>query len=180
MLRLGLLVLLQWLPTYLMKGRGFTENEMGFCSTVAFSLGALANVGGGFLGDYLSARLGLRLGRRLVGSLSLTTAALFLVATAATRDRTLTFVFITLGFGVMDLMLPTAWAICVDVGHEYAGTVTGAMNMAGQFGGFLCTILFGSIVQRSGSYQAPLYLIALMLLISAAPLHEDRSDPNTP
>jgi MFS transporter, ACS family, glucarate transporter len=55
----------------------------------------------------------------------------------------------------------------VDIAGGCAGTVTGAMNMAGQFGGFTCTVLFGYVVQHSGSYQAPLYLIALMLLISA-------------
>jgi MFS family permease len=75
--------------------------------------------------------------------------------------------FLALGFGVMDLMLPTAWAICLDLAPKYAGAVTGAMNMSGQFGGFLCTVLFGYAVERSGSYHTPLFLIAFMLLISA-------------
>jgi MFS family permease len=41
------------------------------------------------------------------------------------------------------------------------------MNSAGQFGGFLCTVLFGYIVDRYGDYNAPLLVIAAMLLISA-------------
>ena len=40
-----------WLHTYLVKGRGFSEKEMGFFSSLPFILGAVANVGGGFLGD---------------------------------------------------------------------------------------------------------------------------------
>jgi MFS family permease len=157
-----------WLHTYLVEGRGFTEDEMGIFSTFPFVLGAMANVAGGFLSDALASRLGLRTGRRLVGSVSLATSALLVVATAATTDKALTVLFLTLGFGVMDLMLPTAWAICLDTGHRYAGAVTGAMNMGGQFGGFACTVLFGYVVKCSGNYQTPLFLIALMLLISAA------------
>jgi nitrate/nitrite transporter NarK len=157
-----------WLHTYLVKGRGFSESEMGFLSVSPFILGALANVAGGFLSDSLSSRLGLRTGRRLVGSACLTGSALLLVATAATGSPNHAVVFLSLGLGVMDLMLPTAWAICLDIGHPYAGAVTGAMNMSGQFGGFACTVVFGYVVARSGSYQAPLYLIAGMLLISAA------------
>jgi nitrate/nitrite transporter NarK len=102
-----------------------------------------------------------------VGSACLTASALLLIATAITTEARMAVVYLTLGFGVMDLMLPTAWAICLDVAPSYAGAVTGAMNMAGQFGGFACTVLFGYAVERSVSYHAPLFLIASMLLISA-------------
>ena len=110
-----------WLPTYLVKGRGFTEKEMGFFSSLPFILGTLANIGGGFLGDHLSRRFGLRTGRRLVGSVSLTASALLLVATALTHQKMMAVLFLTLGFGVMDLMLPTAWAICLDIARGMRG-----------------------------------------------------------
>lgn len=42
------------------------------------------------------------------------------------------------------------------------------MNTAGQAGGFLCTVLFGYIVHLTGSYNAPLWFIAAMVLISAS------------
>jgi MFS family permease len=156
-----------WLHTYLVKGRGFTEKEMGFYSSLPFVLGVVANVSGGYLCDYLSRRLGLGLGRRVVGAASLAASALFLIAAALTPERMAAVVLLALGFGVMDLMLPTAWAICLDVGRPYAGAVTGAMNMSGQFGGFICTVVFGYIVEFFGSYHSPLFLIATMLLISA-------------
>lgn len=41
------------------------------------------------------------------------------------------------------------------------------MNSAGQLGGFLCTVLFGYLVQISGSYRSPLWIISGMLLVSA-------------
>ncbi|MGB3628339.1 MAG: hypothetical protein WBA18_02510, partial [Terracidiphilus sp.] len=73
----------------------------------------------------------------------------------------------SLGFGMMDLMLPSAWALCLAIGGRLSGTTTGMMNTAGQAGGFLCTVLFGYIVHATGSYNLPLWFIAGMVLASA-------------
>ena len=67
----------------------------------------------------------------------------------------------------MDLMLPSAWAICLDIGGSHSGAVTGAMNTAGQLGGFICTLVFGYVVKYFNSYDAPLVLIAGMMLLAA-------------
>lgn len=156
-----------WLHTYLIRGRGFSEGAMAAISAFAFALGAAASLGGGYLGDVAVKRYGARNGRRLIGCASLAGGALILLATALTSDRILATVLISFGLGVTDLMLPSAWAICVDVGGPYTGTVTGAMNTAGQLGGFLCTVLFGYIVSLTGSYHLPLIVIAAMLAVSA-------------
>jgi nitrate/nitrite transporter NarK len=77
------------------------------------------------------------------------------------------FVFLSLCFGVIDLMLPSAWAICLDIGKKYAGAISGAMNTAGNIGGFVCATLFGYIVEATGNYNYPLFIISGMLVISA-------------
>jgi ACS family glucarate transporter-like MFS transporter len=78
---------LTWLHTYLVKGRGFSESEMAPLSTLPFVLGALANPLGGFLSDLLSRRLGVKAGRRLMGTTCLGVASLFLLATALTTGK---------------------------------------------------------------------------------------------
>lgn len=156
-----------WLHTYLVRGRGFTQQELAIFSALPFVLGAAANVAGGYLSDIATRRLGLRRGRTLVGSLSLSVAASLLVATGLSTSKTSVIVLLALGFGVMDLMLPTAWAICLDIGGRHVGAVTGAMNTAGQAGGFLCTIVFGYVVGYFHDYNLPLFIIAFMLLFSA-------------
>ncbi len=167
-----------WLHTYLIKGRGFREGEMSFFSALPFTLGVVSNIAGGFLSDVFSRRYGLRAGRRLLGSASLATAAVLLIATAVTQEKTVAAVLLALGFGVMDLMLPSAWAICLDVGSQHAGAITGAMNTAGQLGGFACTVVFGYLVGRTGNYELPLFVIAAMLAVSAALF--SRIDPTRP
>ncbi len=156
-----------WLHTWLVKGRGFTEAEMGIFSALPFIVGAAANVAGGYISDAAVRRLGAQWGRKIVGVVCLSVAALLLIATASIESKMGALVLITLGFGVMDLMLPSAWAICLDIGGAHGGSVTGTMNSAGQLGGFLCTVLFGYIVASSGNYNAPLLVIAVMLLLSA-------------
>lgn len=156
-----------WFPTYLVKGEGFSEGEMGIYSALPFVCGAFGNIAGGFLSDRLAARFGLKIGRRLVGSAGLAMSALLLVAMTMSHDKTTVVVLSSLGFGVADLMLPAAWAVCLDVGHEYAGVVTGTMNTAGQLGGFVCSVLFGYLVTAWGGYREPLWLVAASVLLGA-------------
>jgi MFS family permease len=156
-----------WFPTYLVKGAGFTEAQMGIFSALPFLMGTLGNLAGGFLGDRLVVRLGLKMGRRVVGCTSLAASALLLIAMTLTHNKTGIVVLSSLGFGVADLMLPTAWAVCLDIGRDYAGVVTGTMNTAGQLGGFVCAVLFGYVVEATGSYNAPVWIISGMVLFAA-------------
>jgi ACS family glucarate transporter-like MFS transporter len=156
-----------WLPTWLVKGRGFTEAQMGIFAAFPFILGAAGNLAGGYLSDASVRHFGLRRGRMLVGSSCLSIAACLLVATALTKDRTAAVILLSVGFGVLDLMLPSAWAICLDISGPHAGAVSGAMNTAGQLGGFLCTVLFGYIVGSWNDYDLPLFVIAGMVAFSA-------------
>jgi nitrate/nitrite transporter NarK len=163
----GSIFYLSWLHTYLVNGRGLTESEMGTYSALPFIMGMAGNLAGGFLGDKLVRKRGLSLGRRIMGSVSLAGAALLFVATASTSGKSSAIVFLSLGFGVMDCMLPSAWAICLDVGGTYAGAVSGAMNMAGAVGGFVCAVAFGYLVKACGNYNGPLFVVAAMVAVSA-------------
>lgn len=167
-----------WFPTYLVKSAGFTEKQMGVIAALPFLMGTLGNLAGGVLSDELVARWGLRLGRIVPGSVSLAVSAVLLVAMTQTHNKAAIVVLSSLGFGVADLMLPVAWAICLDIGRDYAGAVTGTMNTAGQLGGFVCSVLFGYIVQATGSYNVPVLLIAGLVMVAAFLF--TRIDPTRP
>jgi ACS family glucarate transporter-like MFS transporter len=174
----GSMFYLTWFPTYLIKGRGLSEQEVGVYAASPFVLGVLGNLAGGHLSDRAARYYGLGPGRRFVGTASLTVAGVLILVSALTRDKAAAIVLLSLGFGAMDCMLPSAWAICLDLGKEHAGAVTGAMNSAGQAGGLACSVLFGYLVSASGSYDAPLFVIAAMVLLSA--LLFARIDPTHP
>ncbi len=156
-----------WFPVYLVKGAGFTEAEMGMFASLPFLLGTAGNLAGGFLSDRLAARFGLKVGRCAVGSVSLIASATLLVSMTLTHNHAAIVALSSLGLGVADLMLPATWAMCLDIGGEHAGAVTGIMNTAGQLGGFVCSVLFGYVVTATGSYQIPLWGVAAMVTIAA-------------
>ena len=59
------------------------------------------------------------------------------------------------------------FAVCLDIGGEYAGAMVGAMNTASQIGSLLSSVLFGYLVNRYGNYDAPFIPMATLSLIGA-------------
>jgi ACS family glucarate transporter-like MFS transporter len=59
-----------------------------------------------------------------------------------------------------------AWPVCVDVGGDRAGVVSGAMNMFGNLGGTLCPIVVGVCVKRLGSWPTALASVAAAYLFA--------------
>ena len=158
---------LSWLPNYLQKGRGFSEAELKIYAVLPFVAGIFGNLTGGTVSDLLSKKYGLKVGRLAVGTTGLFLSACFLLATSLTPNKYAAVAFLTLGYGSMDCMLPVSWAICLDIGRKYAGSITGAMNMAGQLGSFLTAVVFGKLVTYYGNYNTPLLPMAGMLFVSA-------------
>jgi predicted MFS family arabinose efflux permease len=107
---------LSWLPTYLQKGREFSEDEMKIWTMLPFVFGACGNLAGGMLSDFLVRHHGLKFGRRLLGATGLGLSALFMFLTSQTGDKMLAVLFLSLGYASMDCMLPVAWAAGLDVG----------------------------------------------------------------
>jgi predicted MFS family arabinose efflux permease len=163
---------------FLANGRGFTPGELLALSWLPFVFGAIANLIGGFTSDFLVKRIGLKWGRRCVGFGGFGAATVFLALTIFTQGKIATILFLALAYGFSDFALPVAWAVCLDVGRNNAGLVTGAMNMSAQVGSFLTTVLFGYIVVAFGSYNAPLVPIAVMSLV--ATLAWLKIDPTKP
>ncbi|HEV2215207.1 MAG TPA: MFS transporter [Terracidiphilus sp.] len=155
-----------WFPIWLVHSAGFSLGGVTLAS-LPFLIGIGANLAGGVLGDRMTARLGAKTALRTITSVCLVLTSFLLAAMAVWHGKVVVVLLSSLGFGMMDLMLPSAWAMCLAIGGQASGTATGIMNTAGQAGGFLCTVLFGYIVQSTGSYNLPLWLIAAMVLISA-------------
>ena len=156
-----------WFPTFMELGRGFDKSELTYAVAVPFVMSMIGNIAGGHLTDRLTQRYGIKIGRKALGSTSLAVSAVCMFLAAFIPGKMAVFVFLSLCFGIFDLMLPSAWALCIDLGKRHAGTLSGAMNTAGNIGGFCCGILFGELVQQSGNYNLPLYMIAVMLIVSA-------------
>jgi ACS family glucarate transporter-like MFS transporter len=156
-----------WFPTWLIKARGFSTAQMGLYAAIPFILGVIANLAGGLLCEWLERRIGPRLAYRLIAATCLSITALLMFALAHVQNGAAVIVLAGASFGVMDLMLPSAWAMCMTIGGRLGGTATAVMNTLGNLGGFVCAAAFGYLVQGTGDYDLPVICIAAMILISA-------------
>jgi len=156
-----------WFPSWMIRSAHFSERQMGFYAALPFLCGIIGNLAGGVVSDSLVKRYGLKFGRRVVLSIALIVGSGMLMGMSLVSGKAAVVALACLGFGVTDLMLPSAWSLCLDIGGEFAGTVSGVMNTAGQFGGALCTVLFGYMIRMTGSYNKPLWLVAFMVLCAA-------------
>lgn len=157
---------LTWLPTYLKEARGFDLARAGTLSSLPL-LGIAAGVwGGGYASDRLAARHG-PAGRRLPGVIGFPLAALATLAAATTSSSEAAAWFLTAAAGFGAAGVAPAWAVCLEIGGEHAGVISGAMNMFGNLGGTLCPIVVGYSVQRFSSWRLALGTVAALYVTSA-------------
>ena len=156
-----------WFTTWLVRGAGFSVAQMGLFASFPFLMGMLGNLIGGIVSERLVERHGRKLAYRWVTGTCLVLTSALLLAMSSVRGHAAIVVLATLGFGIMDLMLPSAWAMCMSIGGQYGGTATGVMNTAGNLGGWVCTIVFGYVIRATGNYNVPLRGVAAMVLAGA-------------
>ena len=156
-----------WMYTFLAKARGYDLNDLLRLSWVPFLLAAIGSLLGGVTSDALVKRLGLRWGRRLVGLIGLSVSAGCLVAAYFATGKVSCIILFGLAYAASDFMLPVSWAVCLDIGGEHVGAVSGMMNTAGQFGSFLTSVVLGYVVVAFGSYELPLLGLAAITAGSA-------------
>ena len=156
-----------WLPTYLLRARGFDLSQVGWLA----ALPLLSIAGGVFLGgwgsDRLASRLGSRRGRRIMGLIGFPLAAAAAVVAVLTPSPLLSAGLFGAAAGLAALGIAPAWAVCVEVGGAHAGVVSGAMNMFGNLGGALSPLVIGFSLERFGSWQAPLLSVAALYVVAA-------------
>ena len=153
-----------WFHTYLVKGRGYSENAL-LLSTLPFLVGMAGNLAGGFASQAMVRRLGLKWGRRSIGVIGLGAAALLTIAVPLSDHWLLVLILLSLIYGGITFQQPTMFAVALDIGGKYAGAVTGAVNTAAQIGSLVSSVLFGYLVDRYGSYDVPFIPMAALLLV---------------
>ncbi len=156
-----------WLPTYLVRARGFTEKELNF-SALPFLFAGVANFAGGLARDAAVKRWGLKWGQRTVGLIGLVSSAACVLAALMAANKYAALIWLALCYSGISCQQPTVWAICVDIGKGYAGAIAGCMNTAANLGGLTSSVFFGFLVEHSGSYNIPLVTMAAILLMGAS------------
>jgi len=155
-----------WFHTFLVKGRGFSEDAL-WLSALPYVVAACGNLTGGAASDALVRRFGLKRGRRTLGVAALGSAGFFTLAAMLTHAHTLTVIILALVYGAITFQQSGVFGVCLDIGREHAGAMVGLMNTAAQVGGLVGSVLYGYIVEHFGSYDAPFIPMAIVLFVGA-------------
>jgi MFS family permease len=156
-----------WFTTWMVRGEGFSVEQMGIFASFPFVMAMFGNLIGGALSRSLVLKMGEVSAYRWVTASCLVVGAGLLLAMSVVRGHMAVVALATASFGVMDLMLPSAWAMCMRLGGHCGGTAPAMMNTAGNLGGWVCALVFGYVVKATGNYNLPLQMIAAMVLVAA-------------
>jgi len=156
-----------WFPTYLLEYRHLSLKAVGTLASLPLLAGMVGDIVGGTLTDRVYRKTGrLRFARRIVAAPAMLVSGACLIPAAIVHSAATAILCLTASLFFLELVISPAWAVPMDVGGEYSGTVSGVMNMAGSLAASLSPIIFGALVQR-GFWITPFLITAGVLLTGA-------------
>jgi len=154
--------LLSWLPSYLVKARGFEMVKMGIYSGLPFLALGIAQPFGGWLSDKMFSS------HRKMQAILVNLAAgpvLYGVVAAPTENIAMGLLICT-GF-LVGMAFGPLWAMPMEsVKRSHVGMATAVMNSGGSIGGILSPIIIGYLVGMSG-YDAAFVFMGGALVFTA-------------
>ena len=155
-----------WFPTYLHDSRGLTLAKMGFYASLPLLAGVLGDLAGGWFSDTVLRTTGrINLARRWVA------IAGFLVSGAATVPAVLahspqvSVAFYCVAFFALEWTVGISWAIPLDIGGDFAGSVSAVMNSLGNLGGAVSAPVVTYVATRLG-WNVPFYTTSALCLLA--------------
>jgi nitrate/nitrite transporter NarK len=163
----GLYFYFTWLPTYLIRVLGFSQQNGGLLAGLPFFCAGLANLAGGWLTDVLARDRGLRTARCGLGFAAFLAGAILTFTSTLVPQPIAKAVLLAVALGSVDLALSACWAVCLDIGRDHAGVVTGCMNTFSNLGGVLTPLVVAYAVDRWQSWTFPFYVTAVVYAAGA-------------
>jgi ACS family D-galactonate transporter-like MFS transporter len=164
----SLWVFLTWLPSYLKDSRGFDLKQMALFATLPLMAGVIGDTLGGVISDQIYKRTGnLKLARRFMLILGLGGALVFILPAIYAGEALTAVLLLSASFFCLELTNAVLWSLPIDIAGPYAGTAGGMMNTGFGVAGMISPVVFGVLIDRTGSYEAPFLISAGLLGLGA-------------
>ncbi len=160
-------VYLDWFPKYLHDHRGFDLKAMGFYASLPLLAGTAGDLLGGWASDRWARRSGnLKTARRGVAMAGFLTAAGAMLPATFTASATASVWYTCVAVFGLETTVGVSWAIPLDIGGDYAGSVSAVMNTCGNIGGAISPALLAYLVRAYG-WNVP-FVVAAGMCVAAA------------
>lgn len=165
-----------WLPTFLRERYpDLSDIERGNLAIMPLFFGGVGSLFCAFVTSWVNKLTGsIGLTRRIMACIGFFGAAAMLLTFIQLQDTgkestlaaaSLTMFFLGLTSFFNDLVMPGAWATCMDVGGKLAGTVSGSMNLMGNAAGFVAPVVGGQMLDAGQGWTAFFYTMAAMYVL---------------
>jgi MFS transporter, ACS family, glucarate transporter len=157
-----------WFAIYLQQSKGMTLAQMGIYASFPLLAGVVGDLAGGWFSDIVLRRTGnVNLARRwpAIGGFLLSAAAT--VPAVLTHDPKVSVACYCVAFFGLEWTVGISWAVPLDIGGDFAGSVAALMNMLGNFGGAIAATVVTYTASHYG-WNVPFLMTAVLCLIAAA------------
>lgn len=155
-----------WFYIYLAQVRGLNLRTSAAYSMVPFIAMTVGCFCGGVLNDWLTRRCNLRAGRCLLPVVALALTAAFLVMGSRAPRAGAASILLACGAACLYLSTSCYWAVAADIAGEFAGVVSGTMNVGAQLGAASTASLTPLVASRYG-WEMSFYVAALLSVMGA-------------
>jgi ACS family glucarate transporter-like MFS transporter len=156
-----------WFFIYLSKVRGMDLKASAYYGMLPFVAMAVASPLGGWISDGLTRRRGKRVGRCLFAAVAMAFSGCFISMAMLADNPRLASLILAGGAGALYLSQSSFWSVTADLAGSSAGSVSGVMNMGGQFGAVVTSSLTPLIATHFG-WPASFLTATLLCLAGAA------------
>ena len=168
---------LVWFPKYLNDSRGFSLQQMGLYASLPLLAGTAGDILGGWVSDLWARRSGdLRTARRTTAMAGFLLAAVCIIPACYTSNPFASVWYSCLAVFGLELTVGVSWAIPLDIGGNYAGSVAAVMNTCGNLGGATASAVSAYLVKLYG-WNVPFLVVAALSVVAALlylPIHAGR------
>ncbi len=156
-----------WFPTYLHDSRGMTLARMGFYASLPLFAGTVGDLAGGWFSDLVLRRTGnVNLARRWVAIAGFMLSAAATLPAVLVHDPRVSVAFYCVAFFGLEWTVGISWAIPLDIGGDFAGSVSAVMNTLGNIGGAISATVVTYAASRYG-WNAPFFVTSAMCVVAA-------------
>ena len=160
----SLWVFLTWLPSYLKDARGFDLKQLALFTALPLMAGVIGDTLGGVVSDQILKRTGnLKLARRLMLVIGMGGSLIFILPVVSATDPLVAVALLSASFFFLELTNAVLWSLPIDIAGSYAGTAGGMMNTGFGVAGMISPVVFGYLIETTGSYQIPFFVSAALL-----------------
>ncbi|HEX3863515.1 MAG TPA: MFS transporter [Stellaceae bacterium] len=158
-----------WMPSLFLHNYGLNLKSSSFFVSGTFLAGMIGDTVGGVVSDWILERTGSRQkARSWLIAVCLVAALAALIPAMLIHNLLLGAAGFTLAYFFLESAIAPMWSVTMDIAPDYAGTASALMNASGAVAGILSPVVFGRILDMTGSWTMPFGVSIALLLCGIA------------